>query len=108
MFGEPLLAKQYVQFKLAELNAEIDLLRTYNRSIAEAYQAGRALTRQATIAKLTAGRLARRVADECLQFHGGIGYVEETWTASSATTVSPASAEAPTRSCCRCSPAWTA
>ncbi len=81
VFGEPLLAKQYVQFKLAELNAEIDLLRTYNRSIAEAYQAGESTTRQATIAKLTAGRLARRVADECLQFHGGIGYVEETWTA---------------------------
>ncbi|MEZ5229799.1 MAG: acyl-CoA dehydrogenase family protein [Acidimicrobiales bacterium] len=81
VFGEPLLAKQYIQFKLAELNAEIDLLRSYNRSIAEAYQAGEDTTRQATIAKLTAGRLIRRVADECLQFHGGIGYVEETWTA---------------------------
>ena len=34
-----------------------------------------------SIAKLTAGRLVRKVADECLQFHGGIGYVEETWTA---------------------------
>jgi citronellyl-CoA dehydrogenase len=81
VFGEPLLAKQYIQFKLAELAAEVDLLRSYNRSIAEAYQAGETTTRQATIAKLTAGRLVRKVADECLQFHGGIGYVEETWTA---------------------------
>jgi len=81
VFGEPLLAKQYIQFKLAELAAEVDLLRAYNRSIAEAYQRGEDTTRQATIAKLTAGRLVRRVADECLQFHGGIGYVEETWTA---------------------------
>ena len=81
MFGEPLLAKQYVQFKLAELSAELDLLRSYNHSIAAAYDAGADTTRQATIAKLTAGRLVRRVADECLQFHGGIGYVEETWTA---------------------------
>ena len=81
VFGEPLLAKQYVQFKLAELNAEIDLLRVYHRQIAETYEAGGDVTRQATIAKLTAGRLVRRVADECLQFHGGIGYVEETWTA---------------------------
>lgn len=81
VFGEPLLAKQYIQFKLAELAAEVDLLRSYNRSIAEAYQRGEDTTRQATIAKLTAGRLVRRVADECLQFHGGIGYVEETWTA---------------------------
>ncbi len=81
VFGEPLLAKQYVQFKLAELSAELDLLRSYNHSIAAAYDAGADTTRQATIAKLTAGRLVRRVADECLQFHGGIGYVEETWTA---------------------------
>jgi citronellyl-CoA dehydrogenase len=81
VFGEPLLAKQYVQFKLAELAAEVDLLRIYNRSIAEAYQAGQDTTRQATIAKLKAGRLSRQVADECLQFHGGIGYVEENWTA---------------------------
>ena len=81
VFGEPLLAKQYVQFKLTELSAELDLLRTYNHAIAERYQAGEDTTRQATIAKLTAGRLIRRIADDCLQFHGGIGYVEENWTA---------------------------
>lgn len=81
VFGEPLLAKQHIQFKLAELSAEVDLLRMYNRSTAEAYQAGQDTTRQATIAKLKAGRLVRQVADQCMQFHGGIGYVEETWTA---------------------------
>ncbi len=80
VFGEPLLAKQYVQFKLAELSAEIDLLRVYNRSIAKAYDRGEDTTRQAAIAKLKAGRLSRAVADQCLQFHGGIGYIEETWT----------------------------
>lgn len=80
-FGEPLLAKQYIQFSLAELAAEIDLLRHYNRAIAERHDAGHDTTREATIAKLTAGRLSRRVADVCLQFHGGVGYMEETWTA---------------------------
>ena len=81
VFGEPLLAKQYIQFKLAELSAELDLLRVYNRSVAQDYAAGTDTTRQATIAKLKAGRLLREVADQCMQFHGGIGYVEETWTA---------------------------
>ena len=38
-------------------------------------------TRFATIAKLKAGRLGREVADTCLQFHGGLGYMEETWVA---------------------------
>jgi len=81
VFGEPLLAKQYVQFKLAELSADLDLLRVYNHAIAERYDAGEDTTRQATIAKLKAGRLIREIADTCLQFHGGIGYVEENWTA---------------------------
>jgi hypothetical protein len=38
-------------------------------------------SRLTTIAKLKAGRLSREIADTCLQFHGGIGYMEETWTA---------------------------
>ena len=42
---------------------------------------GEDTTRFATIAKLKTGRLVREVADACLQFHGGIGYMEEHWTA---------------------------
>jgi citronellyl-CoA dehydrogenase len=80
-FGAPLLANQYVQFRLAELSAEVDLLRTYTIACADAFVHGEDVRRQATIAKLKAGRLVREVADWCLQFHGGIGYMEETWTA---------------------------
>jgi citronellyl-CoA dehydrogenase len=78
-FGEPLLNRQYVQFRLAELAAEVDLLRHYNYSCAEAYMRGEDTTRFATIAKLKAGRLQREIADTCLQFHGGLGYMAETW-----------------------------
>jgi citronellyl-CoA dehydrogenase len=81
VFGRPLLEHQHVQFTLAELVAEIDLLRHYNHACAEAYLAGEDTTRFATIAKLTAGRLSRKVIDTCLQLHGGVGYMEETWTA---------------------------
>src|SRR3954469_13038372 len=80
-FGQPLLANQYLQFRLAELSAQVDLLRQYNYACADAYMRGEDTTRFATIAKLTAGRLNREVADTCMQFHGGIGYMEETWTA---------------------------
>ena len=79
-FGEPLAAKQYVAFRMAELSAQVDLLYSHNLQSAEALMAGQDITRMATVAKLTAGRLAREVADLCLQFHGGIGYMEETWT----------------------------
>jgi len=80
-FGKPLLANQHLAFRLAELSAEVDLLRQYNYACAEAFMRGQDTTRFATIAKLKAGRLAREVADACLQFHGGMGYMEETWVA---------------------------
>jgi citronellyl-CoA dehydrogenase len=79
-FDKPLVEHQWIQYHLAELSAEIDLLRQYNYAAAETYVAGQDATRFATIAKLTAGRLVRKVADTCLQFHGGIGYMDETWT----------------------------
>jgi transcription-repair coupling factor (superfamily II helicase) len=36
---------------------------------------------QRTVAKLKAARIARRMADLAVQFHGGMGYVEENWPA---------------------------
>ncbi len=80
-FGKPLIANQFLQYKLAELTAEVELLRAYNLATATAYMRGENPTRMATIGKYKAGRLTREVADWCLQFHGGIGYMEETWTA---------------------------
>ena len=79
VFGKPLAESQHIQFELAELVAELDLVRHYNYACAAAYLRGEDTTRFATIAKLVAPRLARRVADTCLQFHGGIGYMDETW-----------------------------
>ena len=78
-FGQPLLANQYLQFRLAELSADVDVLRHYNYACAEAYLRGEDTTRFASIAKLKAGRLQREIADACIQFHGGVGYMEETW-----------------------------
>lgn len=81
VFGRALLDNDYVQYRLAELSAEVDLLKHYNYACAGAYLHGQDVTRFATVAKYKAGRLSREVADWCLQFHGGIGYMEETWTA---------------------------
>ncbi len=80
-FGKPLLANQYLQYKLAELYADVDVLETYNRACADRYINGEDVTRISTIAKLKAGRLQRVVADTCVQFHGGMGYAEDNWPA---------------------------
>lgn len=80
-FGKALAQHQYIAFRLTELAARNDLLRHHNQAVCETLLAGEDITRMASIAKWEAGRLVREVADMCLQFHGGIGYMEETWTA---------------------------
>ncbi|CAB5006372.1 unannotated protein [freshwater metagenome] len=80
-FGKPLLANQVIQYRLAELIAEIDVVQQYCYAAADLLVSGEDATRMATIAKLKAGRLVREVADACVQYHGGMGYAEEMWVA---------------------------
>lgn len=80
-FGGRLIDNQYLTYQLAELYARLDMCRHYNYACAEAYLRGEDTSRFATVAKLAVGRLCEDVARTCLQYHGGIGYMEETWTA---------------------------
>jgi citronellyl-CoA dehydrogenase len=80
-FGKPLLANQHLQYRLAELVADVDVLQEYCHAAAAKMAAGEDVTRMATIAKLKAGRLVREVADAAVQFHGGAGYAEDLWVA---------------------------
>ncbi|KAA0215925.1 MAG: acyl-CoA dehydrogenase [Lautropia sp.] len=77
-FGQPLLANQFVYFKLAELNAEIEAVRALLHRAVELYVGGTDVTQLASMAKLKAARMSREVADWCVQFWGGMGYVEDT------------------------------
>ncbi len=80
VFGAPLLANQHLQFVLAELSARHDVLKHYARTTADAVLRGEDATRFATIGKLLGSRLQREVADYAVQFHGGMGYMDENWT----------------------------
>jgi citronellyl-CoA dehydrogenase len=77
VFGKPLSLKQHVQFTLAELQTQIEMLRQLNYHCVRMYVAGEECTRETSMAKLAAGRLVREVADWCVQFHGGYGYMDE-------------------------------
>ncbi|MEM6290633.1 MAG: acyl-CoA dehydrogenase family protein [Myxococcota bacterium] len=76
-FGATIRDNQYVHFKLAELSTEVECLRALVWAATEQYISGKDVTRLASMAKLKAGRLAREVADGCLQFWGGMGYMWE-------------------------------
>ena len=80
-FGKPLLANQHLQYRLAELYADVDLIDGFLQHAADRYLAGHDVTREATVAKLKTGRMTREVADTCVQYHGGMGYAEEMWVA---------------------------
>lgn len=77
-FGASILDNQVVHFRLAELQTEVEMLRALTYRAAEALIAGEDVTRLATMAKLKAGRLGRELTDACLQYFGGMGYMNET------------------------------
>lgn len=75
-FGQPLIANQSIHFRIAELQTEVELLRSLVYRAVEDYIGGSDVTKLASMAKLKAGRLAREVSDACLQYWGGMGF---TW-----------------------------
>ena len=77
VFGRAVLDNQSVHFKLAEYQAELECLRAVCWQAVELIVDGGDATYLATVAKLKAGRLMRTIADGCLQYWGGMGYVDE-------------------------------
>jgi citronellyl-CoA dehydrogenase len=77
-FGQSILDNQVVHYKLAELQTKVELLRSLVYRAVEEYLSGADVTKLASMAKLTVGRLQREVADSCLQYYGGMGFMNET------------------------------
>ena len=73
IFGQSVLDNQYVHYQLAEMQAEVELLRSLSYDAVERMVQGEDVTKLATIAKLKVGRLAKTLPTDCLQFWGGMG-----------------------------------
>jgi citronellyl-CoA dehydrogenase len=79
-FGLAILDNQAVHFRLAELATEVEALKALLHVTCERYVANRddmEVVKLASMAKLKSGRLVREVADACLQYWGGMGYMWE-------------------------------
>lgn len=74
-FGQPLINNQYIHFRFAELMTEVEALKALTYQACEQHIAGEDVTKLASMAKLKAGRLSREVADSCLQYWGGNGFM---------------------------------
>ncbi|MBD8034237.1 acyl-CoA dehydrogenase family protein [Solibacillus merdavium] len=76
-FGSRIADFQNTQFKLAEMATEIELGRTYVDSLIEKHIAGKDIVKEVSMAKWWNSEMAKRVVADCLQLHGGYGYMEE-------------------------------
>ncbi len=77
IFGASVLDNQWVHFKLAEMQTELESLRALTYRACGMYIGGTDVTELASMAKLKAGRLARQITDGCMQFWGGMGFTLE-------------------------------
>jgi alkylation response protein AidB-like acyl-CoA dehydrogenase len=76
-FGRQIGRFQVNRHKFAEMATKIEAARQLVYSTAWRFQNGEYPVREISMAKLYAARIAVEVADECIQIHGGAGYMKE-------------------------------
>ncbi|MFM8370141.1 MAG: acyl-CoA dehydrogenase family protein [Chloroflexota bacterium] len=76
-FNQSLADFQAIQFKIANMEIEIEIARTYTYKAAWLKDQGRPYSKEAAIAKLYATEMAERVIYDAIQIHGGYGYSRE-------------------------------
>ena len=76
-FGRPIGRFQVTRHKFAEMATKIEAARQLVYATAWRFANGEYPVREISMAKLNAARIACEVTDECLQIHGGAGYMRE-------------------------------
>jgi acyl-CoA dehydrogenase len=76
-FGRPVSQFQNTQFKMAEMATEIEMGRAFLDSLIADHMAGENIVTKVSMAKWKLTDMAKRIAGECMQLHGGYGYMEE-------------------------------
>ena len=76
-FGKPLAKQQHTRFKVAEMATEVEIGRTFVDRCIEELVAGELTAERASMAKWWTSEMLGRVVDDCVQLHGGYGYMRE-------------------------------
>ena len=77
-FGKPLIKFQVWRHKFAEYQSQIEAAKRLTYWAVELFDKKENPVKEISMAKLVAGDLAQKVAYDCQQFYGGMGYIEET------------------------------
>ena len=76
-FGQPIARFQAIQFKLADMATRIEAARLLTYRAAHLKDRGERTTRESAEAKLFSSEVAVRAAEECVQIHGGYGFIKD-------------------------------
>ena len=76
-FGRPIDKFQELRHRIAQMASEVECQRAFVYALCERYNNGESLVKEAAMAKLLATQLSDRVIYDCLQMHGGYGFMEE-------------------------------
>jgi acyl-CoA dehydrogenase len=76
-FGKSISTFQNTQFKLAEMATDIEMGRTFLDQLIGEHIEGKNVVTKVSMAKWKLTDNARKIATECMQLHGGYGYMEE-------------------------------
>jgi alkylation response protein AidB-like acyl-CoA dehydrogenase len=76
-FGRPIAKFQNTRFKLAEMKTQIEVAQVFVDRCVSELNLKKLSAEDAAIAKLYTSELLGKVADECLQLHGGNGFMQE-------------------------------
>lgn len=76
-FGRPISKFQNSQFRIVEMSTEVKLGRTFLDKLIMEHVEGKNIVVDVSMAKYWTTEMAMRVADGCVQLHGGYGYCEE-------------------------------
>jgi len=76
-FGKPLTGFQVTRHKIVDMETDLEACRQLTYHAADLFDRGIPAQKEISMAKMMVGDKAMEVIDECLQLHGGMGYVEE-------------------------------
>lgn len=76
-FGKPISKFQNTQFKIVEMATEIEMGRVFLDQLIAEHIEGKNIVTKVSMAKWKLTDIAKKVAAECMQLHGGYGYMEE-------------------------------
>jgi citronellyl-CoA dehydrogenase len=77
LFGKPLSKMQVTQFKFVDMLTQLTAAQELTYACIRKRNQGEDATQEISMAKIFCGRTSRYVADECIQLHGGYGYMKE-------------------------------